>query len=460
MGEVPSFLLEALQFQDARRDALRKVTDAEWNHVLSDWHVVRLTLPLRQVCGNELPGWVRERIDGFLAGTALRFERIKDAYSRAAKALDEVGTDHVVIKGFSLWPGYTDHPKYRPQSDIDLYCPPETILRARDAILSLGYTTSLLSRRAPSDHLASLIPPNSWVWRGNHFDPRIPISFELHFCWWNHPIYRIRPRGLEEFWPRRVTRAFDDLTFRALEPVDSLGYVSINLLQDLLKHFPAAEQVYGLARFLHTYVNDRPFWQRWRELHDDSLRRLEVISFRLASEWFACRLPEEVQREVRCLPPAIQDWFKHFSKSTFSTRFNTRKDGVWLHLDLLDSQNDKLAVLLERIVPVPFLMRMNQSIVGDEGASPIPARKKLLFRLAYFARRAIQSAVWVMSRSYRHSALLPLTLWRGLVYRLARKNLGTQFWMFFAKPFCSWFGSSQSSENCPARPRNEVPSRD
>src|SRR5208282_3228181 len=119
MPDFPAFLLGALQFQNPHRETLRRVPDAEWKRILSDWYVVRLTLPLREVCGDELPAWVRERTDVFFADNESRFERIKSVYSHAAKALGEVGADHVVIKGFSLWPGYTDHPKYRPQSDID-----------------------------------------------------------------------------------------------------------------------------------------------------------------------------------------------------------------------------------------------------------------------------------------------------------------------------------------------------
>src|SRR5579863_7300729 len=89
IGEAPAFLMNALRFQDANRQGLRNVSDAEWNRVLSDWHTVRLTLPLRRAGGDEMPVWVRERIDTFLADNATRFERIKEAYSRAAKALNE-----------------------------------------------------------------------------------------------------------------------------------------------------------------------------------------------------------------------------------------------------------------------------------------------------------------------------------------------------------------------------------
>jgi MFS family permease len=434
MGEIPPFLLGALQFQNARREALRKVSEAEWKRVLTDWHVVRLTLPLRQVCGDEMPSWVRERIDVFLADNALRFERIKDVYSRAAKALEEVGSDHVVIKGFSLWPGYTDHPKYRPQSDIDLYCPPETIFRAREALFALGYTTQPKWGQLSTEHLSGLIPPHSWVWRGNQFDPEMPISFELHFSWWDTPTNRIHPQGLEEFWQRRVRRSIDEMCFPALEPVDNVGYTAINLLRNVLRGFPTTEQVYGLARFLHTHADDRRFWLRWRELHHDSLRRLEAISFRLASEWFACRLPEQVQEEMERLAPPIQAWFRHFSRSTLSPWFGTAKDGLWLHLHLLESRTDKSAVVFQRIVPVgiPAI----HHALGDQVTPESPTGKNLLLRLEHPSRKSVKYATWFLARAVHHLLLFPVTLGRGLGYQLSRKNMGKQFWTFFAASFC------------------------
>jgi len=431
MSEIPPFLLDALQFQNARMETVRKVSDAEWERVLSNWYVVRLTLPLREVCGDELPAWVCERIDMFLADNTLRFERIKNTYSRAAEALREAGTEHVVIKGFSLSPGYTEHPKFRPQSDIDLYSPPETVFRARDALLSLGYGSSH-SGPWSSDHLPPLVRPNSWAWRENYFDPEIPIAFELHFCWWDNATNHIHPEGLEEFWPRRVKMAVDDFSFPALEPVDNLAYTALNLLRNLLRHFPATEQVYGLAHFLHTRANDRSFWQRWRLLHPDSLRRLEAISFYLASEWFACRLPDEVQEEVNRLAPTVNEWFRHFSSSTRSTQFARTGDGVWLHLALLDSHADKFAVLFQRIAPLPIRVPAIPPFIGGP-VTEYPITKKCISRFVHAARKSIQFTKWCVSRIVYHYAPLPRTLWRGLAYQLSRKSLGRQFGSFLVR---------------------------
>jgi len=435
MREIPAFLLGGLKFREPQPQLLRHVPDAEWKRVLADWHVVRLTIPLRQRWGGELPLWVREHIDVSLADNALRFERMKSEYSRAAAAIQEAQADHVVVKGFSLWPGYTDHPKFRPQSDIDLYCPPESVYRARDALLSLGYTTPHLNH-VPSDHLPNLIPPHDWKWRGNYFDPEIPICFELHFCWWDAATNRMYPQGLEEFWPRRISRTVDELHFPALDPVDNLGYTAINLLRHLLKSLPATEQVYGVARFLHVNAEDRSFWERWKDLQHHSLRQLEAISFKLAAEWFACSLPAEVQEEIQRLPKPVHSWFRHFLESTSSKRFEHRKDGMWLQLNLLGSRRDKCFVFLQRVAPVPIRVPTIRSVFGDERAVESPSGKNVLARIGDFGRKAIPFTKWLLSRGALHFAPLPVTLWRGLGYQLSRKNLSPQFWIFFAAAFC------------------------
>src|SRR5882757_6197565 len=126
---IPTSLFRALRFQDPDKDALRKITDAEWERTLSTWSTARIMtsfrLDHREDGGDELPHWVNQKLDHYLSDTALRFQKIRSAYARVAKELDGIDADHVVIKGFSLFPGYTDRFGFRPQGDIDLYCPPE-----------------------------------------------------------------------------------------------------------------------------------------------------------------------------------------------------------------------------------------------------------------------------------------------------------------------------------------------
>ncbi len=107
-----------------------------------------------------------------------------------------------------------------------------------------------------------------------------------------------------------------------------------------------------MARFLHTNVENRSFWTQWREQHNDSLRSCEAICFCLAKNWFACDLPEEVEVEVRNLSPAVQQWLQDFNSSPLEGMFRPNKDGVWLHVSLLESSRDKWAVLGNALAPM------------------------------------------------------------------------------------------------------------
>src|SRR6478672_5791983 len=212
-------VLLALQFEDRRTEGLRSLNDVEWQDLLSRWDFRRCMVPLHQTCGDELPGWVRLEIDQRLVDNAERLQRIKGYYSRFSNASRLNGASHMVIKGFTLWPGFVDPPRLRLQSDIDLSCPPESILVARDVLVELGYTPETQVDFRYADHLPSMVPRSTWIWRGNSYDPEMPISFELHHSFWNEKVLRLRPKGLDQFWIRRVERQLDGLSFPALNEV-------------------------------------------------------------------------------------------------------------------------------------------------------------------------------------------------------------------------------------------------
>jgi predicted MFS family arabinose efflux permease len=442
VSEIPTFLLDALRFRETRQETFRDVADYRWINVLSSWSSARLALALRQDRDDDLPDWVRSWIDTYLSDTALRFDRIKAAYSTVAKALNEANADHLVIKGFSLWPDYTVDPRFRPQGDIDLYCPPESILRARDALLALGYTPNLKQERLPKDHLCTMMPQTNWERSENLFDPDLPICFELHFCWWNESIMRFCPTGLDQFWTRRVSQRLEDISYPGLDSADNLAYTALNILRDRLLGVPAAEQVYGLARFLHLHANDRDFWATWRNLHDDSLRRLEITSFRLAAESFDCSLSEEVWEEIHSSAAGVQAWFREFSKPSFSARFDRRKDGVWLHANFVDSVRDKASVVLRGLLSIPISMPTFVAVVGADRQSTQGAPQSGPSRVLSLCRRVIKYWGWLVHRVVTRIIPLPFFLWRGLRYGLSTKGLSPQFWTFLAASFCLDLGMS------------------
>jgi predicted MFS family arabinose efflux permease len=438
---IPASFFRAIRFQDPDKEALRKFTDTEWEKILCTWMTARIMtsywLDHRDDNRDDLPKWVGEKIDQYLADTALRIEKIKLVYATVVSAFREAGVEHSVIKGFSLFPGYTERFGVRPQGDIDLYCPPDSVLRAQQVLSGLGYVPVAEGDPRDRDHLPTMIPRATWKPGANLFDPEMPICFEVHHRFWNEEVMRFRLAGLDEFWNRRVTRRVDDFEFVGLHPVDNFGYTALNTLRDLARGLLPTEQIYGMARFLNTQSNDQDFWDSWKMLHG-SWRGVEAIPLQLATDWFACKVPEEVREEMDRLPAPIQTWFRETSKAGLFPRFGQGKDGTWLHVLLLDSMRDKLAVLREVLFAVG-------SSPDDRVTIPVvrenPAReRKTRQEHSNSHTRWFSYPTWFISRSAIRIGKFPSFFRLGIRLWLSRFNLNKSFWSFFAADFFFDFG--------------------
>jgi MFS family permease len=424
-------LVSALRFHNPSTAALDSFTDAEWKRVRAEWDLQRLTLYLRRAQPEHMPTWVREQIDLNLADNARRFERIKRSYARVAQEASVAGAEHVVLKGFSHWPGFVEHPRLRYQSDVDLFCPGDSLPLTRRALTNLDYRPEEFKHQLPQDHLAPMVPRRQAPWRGNPYDPEMEVSFELHFRLWNQQSTRLHPVGIEEFWARRVPRPLDDITFSGLCDVDNIGYAALNLLRDLLGGVPDTVKIYEIARFLHQSSDDQMFWHRWRDCHDPSLRRMEAVSFQLASTWFANHVPAPVQEEIEQLPAIVRAWFAQRADAPLLQRPALYKDNLWLHLGLLGPTKDKAAIFVQGLVPVfpPVDAAYVLAAALKRGDWPRTTWRKYTNYLSYATGRAISWA-----------RVLPPTLGRGLRLACSSTGLDGQFWTFFTAAACFEFG--------------------
>jgi len=394
--------IAALNFQDTRREKLRALTRPEWEEFLPLCDRMRLTLPLRQICSDDLPEWVRSRVDKNIQNNTVRLERIKVTYLELAHSLQETGIEHVVLKGFALWPSYMQDPRFRTQSDIDIFFPSDSVFHARDVLSTMGYEPIKGLEHQPTDHLPPMLRKTDWKWRGDYFDPCIPISLELHFRFWNETTTRLRPQGMDQFWVRRVERSLDGLNFPALHPVDSLGYAALHVLHHLLLGGLIPYHIYELAWFLHVRAEDAQFWNDWKSLHDSSLRQLEAIAFHMATDWFGCRLPEAIEVELQSLSPAVQQWFQRYHDSPLNALTNPNKDALWLHLSLLGSFRNQWAVFCGTLLPARV--------------PPTEAIKH------WSLRNVFGFIAYGLGRLAHHLRVLPATLWEGVCWWWSQKR--------------------------------------
>lgn len=399
-------LIGALQFERPRPELLSSLSDREWQELLSYADLCRLTLILAQSCRAQLPQWVQARVDRNLADNRQRFIATQRAYVEAAEALRAVGADHLVLKGFSQWPFFLADVCLRPQSDLDLYCPADSIYPARDALLEIGY------RLCPSpekiqvgDHLPMLIRPGTRRWRGNFYDPELMPAIELHHQFWGRSYVRFGPRNLDAFWRRRRKRRMGTVQFEALDALDAFAYSALHVLRHLLYEGLNAGHIHEIAFFLQHNAENERLWATWLSQHDDQLRRLTAVSSLLAAQWFGCRLPEAVEEEIQRLPRIVPRWFRKFGETALVNLFEFNKDALWLHLGLIDSSREKASVLVRRLFPL-WVPPLDSRWVQETDEEPRTERGKLQKYATYFN--------WFGERVARHLRVLPSTLWGGL----------------------------------------------
>ena len=382
-------VLEALRFHDRPAHGLETIPEDAWPALLSATDRSHLTLALGASCRDSLPESVRSRIDRDLAGNAVRYDRLVAAQSQITGALSLYGIEYVVMKGLSQWPYYCDSPRERPQYDIDIYVPDESISRAVKAVRELGYEPVNDTPDPGADHLPAMIRKTGWTWRGDYYDPEMPFSLELHFRFWNLPMMRFEVADVTEFWPRRMMRHVNGLEFCTLDPVDGLSYSALHLVRHLLEGDLRLRHVYEIAHFLERSAEDETFWLRWRETGLPSCRVMEGIVFRLAVEWFHCNLHPRAQETIEQLPAPVKRWFSLFALSPALGIGDPHKNELWLHFCLLNNWKDRRAIAIRRLLPTGRARVVLDAHVPASKVNGVLRVRRVAGEVSFMAKRVL-----------------------------------------------------------------------
>ncbi len=143
--------------------------------------------------------------------------------------------------------------------------------------------------------------------------------------------------------------------------------------------------------------------------------------FRLAREWFGCHVGAKAVEEMERLPAAVLRWFEEFAWSPAERIFHPAKNELWLHLSLLDSPWDRLAVARRRILPM--------GLPGPVDAVHL-AENELTWRRRWLKR--FRYARHVAQRLWHHARTLPGVVWGGVQWWWQPGALSGEFRTFLA----------------------------
>jgi hypothetical protein len=374
VNELPS-PVNALFRMLASHAPLPPLSDADWRAILSFADRTQLTLHLRQAA---LPELVREEIEPRFGRNAQRRFRLREAFLQISDKFARAGIEFVLLKGFTHEIGFGLEPGSRVQYDIDLLSPQGG--EARRVLRELGYRPHG-AESLSDEHERPWVRLSSWTWRGDYFDPEMPVAVELHSTPWSPRRDRIELRGVEQFWSRRQVIHVSGMSLPAYSEPDRVAFAAMHVLRHLLRNDARPAHVYELARFLETRRSDGAFWTQWRATHTGEVKSVAAVAFRFAQEWFGCALPEAVRQDAARLPDSVTAWLREFAWSPVVNLTRPNKDVVWLHLALVHGLRACLAVLRSRLTP----LRVPDGDESPEGHSRFGGARFVWKRLRYHA---------------------------------------------------------------------------
>lgn len=391
-------LIDSLRFDQNAGSDLKHLSEAEWQTLLTLADEARLTLPLGIRCRSVLPDAVGRRIDNNLAANARRFTRSIDSHDEISGALARRGVPFIVLKGLSHSPYFCDSPQVRPQYDIDLHCPVEYITAARLAISEIGYDAVARNAHARTDHLPTMVRNTGWQWRGDYYDPEMPLNLELHFRLWDSGMEFFDVAEAEQFWLRRTVRRVGRISIPALDLKDTVRYAAWHITRHLLRGDLRPAHLYEFAHFLDRSAADDSLWTHWKQGEIQTMLA-EALAARLASECFHCRLNNSVRALISRLPATTQKWFDLFSISPLLGGTRPNKDELLLHIALLSRPESKIRITARRLFPAPppRLVRAPQFSSPSSGAGAW-----------------VHDAIFLSGRASYHIRTLGPLLWNGL----------------------------------------------
>jgi Uncharacterised nucleotidyltransferase len=389
-------LIELLSFCAETTKPIEHLSDEEWQALLRLADEMQLTLLLQHFAGHRLPTWVQERIGRNYRDNALRFGRLTKQTKEICAALGDANIEFAVLKGYTHVPHFTPDPVLRSQGDIDVWCQPESVIRAQTVLHRLGYRTIAKSK---SRHLDPMIREAKWNWTGDYYAPDLPIPVDLHYQLWDESMEGIPGPREDDIWKRRCDAHSAVPRVSYLDIADSFTFACLHALMHLLHGDLRLQRTWELAFFMQQYSECDEFWLRWRSLHSKEMRQVQVVPLALSSNWFGCRLPEVVQEEIESLPRNVRIWLKHYGLSPLESIFKSNKHEIWLNFALLSSAGSKARVFARRLLPLNAAALQQES--PGRGNAPQPR---------------ISSWTFLLSRVWHHARMFPLTCWEGLVW--------------------------------------------
>jgi hypothetical protein len=350
-----------------------------WRKLLSFLDEHGLTLLFRRKFPNaSLPDWVNQRLEQNFAENSKRYDSILFQQRKILRAFAAQNIDATLLKGLAIalqaYPDMRD----RVQYDLDFFIRPAQLQQAARVCLDSGYQ---LDKEQTPDHIC-MVPPETYVWRGNFFDPLIPLKIELHGQLW-HDRYYIDLSGLLS---EPETIAAQDVRLqpaRLLSAVDQFVFLNLHFFRHLFQNQVRLSHLYEMGVFL----KDARIWSDAMDRVGERLsaRGILLLNLHLVLQLF--RLPKQtmpVGADESDLPFPVRTWLRNDAVNDLISRFYGNKNHVLLQMEFSGARRQvlKSALAVHRL--------------------PNPARVEYEMQHSTYKNLSVQYIIYTVRKTWEH----------------------------------------------------------
>jgi hypothetical protein len=229
-----------------------------------------------------------------------------------------------------------------------------------------------------------MIRNTDWKWRGDYYDPDLPLAVEVHFRFWDRETERLPAPYVDDFWRRRTSCIVRGIEIPTLSLSDGISYSALHLMRHLFRGDLRLYHVYEVGHFLHETSQDNELWKGWLADRGGIPPVIEIVAFRLAAEWFGCKAHPVIEDAFCELPAKVKQWFEVFGYSPLAMDA-PNKDELFLHLILLDNFLDRCTIAARRLLPLRTELPVRSTL--RNGNRSFPAFMAVVIYQAQFVLR-------------------------------------------------------------------------
>ncbi|MDT8067883.1 MAG: nucleotidyltransferase family protein [Terriglobia bacterium] len=257
-------------------------------------------------------------------------------FERVNTALQSVGIEYAVVKGFTLRPEFCPEPWLRHQSDIDLLISSTALAPATECLGSLGYKLEAgegsgeICFALRSEHMPS---PQDFI-----YDPPRHQHIEVHTDFYQAHCGVSLEVGRD--WAEHIEwREIAGVRFPALH----LPHRFLTQVLHVFRHTSSWARVawlYEIARFVERFENNDELWHTTDSLlYDDNARRACGVVCVLVTNAFGTKFPAIIQETwIQPLPVRQMSWIREHADLWMLSDFaHASKTGLLLQREFADS---------------------------------------------------------------------------------------------------------------------------